>query len=188
MVKVRELCAPDPAAARALWGLLVDLDLTAKVEVGCLAVDDPIVHLLVDVRAAEPDWQDNLWVRLLDVPAALAGRRYAAPVDVVLEVRDAVLPANAGRWRLPGGPAGAEVAATDAPADLALDVRELGAAYLGGQSLAALAGAGPGGRADGRAVGAGRRGVRLAAGTRRELHLVSPRTECASAQRWPRRR
>jgi predicted acetyltransferase len=142
VVKVREVCASDPAAARALWGLLVDLDLTAKVEVSCLAVDDPIVHLLVDVRAAEPDWQDNLWARLLDVPVALAGRRYAAPVDVVLEVRDTVLPANAGRWRLAGGPEGAEVAATDAPADLALDVRELGAAYLGGQSLAALAGAG----------------------------------------------
>jgi len=141
-VRVRELCAPDPAVARALWGLLVDLDLTSTVDVGCLAVDDPITHLLVDVRAAEADWQDNLWARLLDVPAALAARRYARDVDVVLEVRDTLLPANDGRWRLVGGPDGAQVAATDAPADLALDVRELGSAYLGGLSLAAMAAGG----------------------------------------------
>ena len=52
---------------------------------------------------AVPEVNDNLWVRLLDVPAALAGRRYAAPVDVVLDVHDARLPANAGRWRLTTG-------------------------------------------------------------------------------------
>ncbi len=141
-VKVREVHVADPAAARALWGVLLDLDLMAKVEVGTLAVDDPLLGLLVDQRATEPRWSDNLWVRLLDVPAALAARRYAAPVDVVLEVRDTMLPANAGRWHLSGGPAGAQVHATDAAADLALDVRELGAAYLGGISLAGLAAAG----------------------------------------------
>jgi predicted acetyltransferase len=96
-----------------------------------------------------PKISDNLWVRLLDVPAALAGRRYAAPLDVVLRVRDALLPGNDAAWRLVTGDAGAdgtygarvERAAGGAP-DLDLDVRELGAAYLGGRSLAALAAAG----------------------------------------------
>lgn len=142
VVRVREVVGHDPAALRALWAVLLDLDLTATVEVGMLAVDDPITQLLVDVRAAEPRLSDNLWVRLLDVPRALAARRYAAPVDVVLEVGDAHLPANVGRWRLVGGPDGAEVTRTEEDADLALDVRELGAAYLGGTSLAALATAG----------------------------------------------
>lgn len=141
-VQVRELVAPDAAVSRALWGVLIDLDLMATVEAGMLPLDDPITHLLVDLRAAEPRMGDNVWVRLLDVPAALAARRYAADVDVVLEVTDAALPANAGRWRLVGGPAGAEVRATDDAADLTVDVRELGAAYLGGRSLTALAGAG----------------------------------------------
>jgi predicted acetyltransferase len=61
---------------------------------------------------------------------------------VVLEVGDALLPVNAGRWRLRGGPDGAEVARVDHAPDLALDVRELGSAYLGGVTLGALAGAG----------------------------------------------
>ncbi|MDO8107252.1 GNAT family N-acetyltransferase [Isoptericola sp. b441] len=142
VVRVREICAPEPAVARALWGVLVDLDLTSSVEAGCLAVDDAVVHLLVDVRAAQPDWQDNVWARVLDVPAALGARRYARDIDVVLELSDTLVPANGGRWRLAGGPDGAEVTATRARADLALDVRELGAAYLGGVSLAALASAG----------------------------------------------
>lgn len=151
-VRVAELAALDAAATHRLWSFLLDLDLTATVESPRLAVDDALMHLLADARAAVPQVSDNLWVRLLDVPVALAARRYAAPVDVVLEVTDALLPANAGRWRVRTGPAGpapddgfghpAQVRTTSDPADLTLDVRELGAAYLGGRSLAAVATAG----------------------------------------------
>ena len=141
-VWVKEAVAQDAATARALWGVLLDLDLMESVETWLLATDDPLLHLLQDVRAALPRISDNLWIRLLDVPAALAARRYATAVDVVIEVHDARLPANAARWHLVGGPEGAEAtAATDAP-HLSLDVRELGAAYLGGISLAGLAAAG----------------------------------------------
>jgi predicted acetyltransferase len=124
--------------------VLLDLDLTQEVRPFVLPVDDAVVHLLEDVRACSPFVHDNLWVRLLDVPAALAGRRYAADVDVVLDVRDELVAANAGRWRVSGRAFAADVAVerTTDPADLTLDVRELGAAYLGGTTLLALAGAG----------------------------------------------
>ena len=141
-VKVREVVATDAAAARSLWGVLLDLDLMANVEAWLIAPDDPIQHLLVDPRGAQARISDNLWVRLLDVPAALSARRFASAVDVVVEVTDALIESNAGRWRLVGGLDGAEVTATDAPADLTIDVRELGGAYLGGTSLAGLATAG----------------------------------------------
>lgn len=141
-VRVREAVAQDAATARALWGVLLDLDLMSTVQVGLLATDDPLWFLLVDPRAALPAIGDNLWVRLLDVPTALAARRYSAPVDVVLDVTDARLPGNAGSWRLVGGPEGATVTRSDEPADVALDVRELASAYLGGVSLEALAMAG----------------------------------------------
>lgn len=146
-VRLREIATVDAAATHRLWSFVLDLDLTASVSASQLAVDDPLTHLLVDRRAAVPRLGDNLWVRLLDVPAALSARRYAAPLDTVLEVRDDRVPANAGRWHLAttgvtedGWAAG--VARTDAAADLVLDVRELGAAYLGGRSLTALAAAG----------------------------------------------
>ncbi|ACZ31236.1 acetyltransferase [Xylanimonas cellulosilytica DSM 15894] len=142
-VSAGEVVALDAAAARALWGVLLDLDLSSVVAPFLIPVDDVVTQLLVDRRAALPRLADNLWVRLVDVGAALAGRRYAADVDVVVGVRDDRLPANAGSWRLQAGAFGnGSCERTDAPADLELDVRELGAAYLGGVTLAALAAAG----------------------------------------------
>ena len=142
-VGVTEAVASDPAVAHVLWSRLLDLDLTTELTSGNLALDDPLLDLLVDVRSGRATSKDNLWARIIDLPAALSGRQYQAPVDVVLDVTDALLPDNAGRWHLAApafGPAAVE--RTDADADLALDVRELGAAYLGGTSLAALAAAG----------------------------------------------
>ncbi|ACQ80869.1 GCN5-related protein N-acetyltransferase [Beutenbergia cavernae DSM 12333] len=141
-VRVKLSAALDGAAARALWGVLVDLDLMAQVETGMLATDDPVLTLLVNTRAAKVRTADNLWVRIVDVAGALAGRRYAAPLDVVLEVRDDLLGENAGRWALRGGPDAASAERTDAAADLVLDVRDLSAAYLGGPTLVALGAAG----------------------------------------------
>jgi predicted acetyltransferase len=142
-VRVSETVVTDAAAAYALWSRLLDLDLTTEVTSGMLATDDPLLSLLVDVRAAKAAWKDNVWLRIIDAPTALATRQYQSDVDVVLEVSDTLLPDNAGRWRLTAGAfAVASAERTDAPADLALDVRELGAAYLGGTSLLELAGAG----------------------------------------------
>jgi predicted acetyltransferase len=144
-VNVSEVAALDAAATHRLWTALLDLDLTATVESPMLPADDPLLNLLLDARRGAPRLTDNVWVRLLDLPTALEGRRYSAPLDVVLDVTDARLPANAGRWRLTTGDrdaAGAwaaRVTRTDDDADLALDVRELGAAYLGGRSLDAFA-------------------------------------------------
>lgn len=149
--KVRWASALDAPARHRLWTFLLDLDLTTTVETPMLPVDDPLLHLLVDPRPTQRRTGDNVWVRLLDVPVALAARRYAAPLDVVLEVTDTLLPANAGRWRLVVDATGVgELTRTDAPTAVTLDVRELGALYLGGRSATALAAAGlvTGGRED----------------------------------------
>ena len=81
-----EFVALDAPAARALWGRLFDLDLQAKVETGRRPTDDRLLHLLVDSRAAAPILLDGLWLRVVDLPAALAARRYTTGVDVVLDV------------------------------------------------------------------------------------------------------
>lgn len=142
-VELRDAVALDAAAAHRLWSVLLDLDLMARVKTGPLTSDDPILTLLENPRAAEPVTDDLVWVRILDLPRALAERRYAAAVDVVLEVTDELLPQNAGRWRVVADAFGhAEVTRTDAAPDLRLDTRELGAAHLGATSLTALAQAG----------------------------------------------
>ncbi|PYF96734.1 Predicted acetyltransferase [Georgenia satyanarayanai] len=141
-VQVHDVLALDAPAARALWAALLDLDLMAAVEVGNLAPDDAVLGLLTDVRGINRKVHDDVWLRILDLPAALRARAYPCVVDVVLEVSDPLVPDNAGRWHVRGGPQGVEVTRSQDPAHLAVDVSDLGAAYLGGSSLTALAAAG----------------------------------------------
>ncbi|MFF4446947.1 GNAT family N-acetyltransferase [Streptomyces sp. NPDC001502] len=142
-VEVRDLDALDPAACAALWRYLFSIDLTWTVRAQRRPVDDPVLHLVSDVRRSRPRTRDSLHVRLVDLAAALEARAYGAPVDVVLEVRDAFCPWNEGRWRLVVDAEGAaRCTRTAEPADLELSVRELGSAYLGGITLTSLAGAG----------------------------------------------
>lgn len=99
--------------------------------------------MLANPRAAAVTWGDGLWVRPVDLPAALTGRSWSAPADVVVEVADGVCPWNAGRWRLTVDVDGAQcTAAPTAEPDLSVTVAELGAALLGGTTLLALAAAG----------------------------------------------
>ncbi|MEU0103844.1 MULTISPECIES: GNAT family N-acetyltransferase [unclassified Streptomyces] len=141
-VILRDSAALDPAADAALWRFLFDIDLTSTLVVRGRPVDDAWQYLVSDPRRCRPWVRDSLYVRPVDVGAALEARTYQTPVDVVFEVEDAFCPWNAGRWRLGGDAKGASCERTSDAADLALSVRELGAAYLGGVSLAALAAAG----------------------------------------------
>ena len=116
VLNVRELMATDPAASAALWANLLSRDLTSEFRVERRPVDDPLLYQLADPRRARPQLTDGLWVRIIDVPTALAGRRYSGPVDLVLEVRDEILPSNAGRWRLTTTGGGLGMAPGAAPA------------------------------------------------------------------------
>ncbi|QFQ97191.1 GNAT family N-acetyltransferase [Streptomyces phaeolivaceus] len=142
VVQVGSLEALDPAARAALWRFLFDIDLTRCVVAPRLPVDDPLLHLVSDVRRCGLRMKDDLYLRLVEVGAALRARTYQAPLDVVFEVEDAFCPWNEGRWRLTGDPKGATCERTADAADLSLSVRELGSAYLGGVSLSSLAAAG----------------------------------------------
>ncbi|MEV4546236.1 GNAT family N-acetyltransferase [Micromonospora echinaurantiaca] len=139
---VDEVVAVTPDAYAALWRMLLSIDLTRQLTFRAAAVDEPLLRLVDEPRRLGAQLVDALWLRVVDVPAALAARRYATGVDLVIEVTDELLPGNTGKWRLTGGPDGAECVPTDRPAALACDVRCLGELYLGGAGLGALAAAG----------------------------------------------
>jgi predicted acetyltransferase len=143
LVKVRMLVGLTPEADAALWRYCLDLDLAGTVRLQDRPVDEPGRWRLADPRRLRTvHVGDHLWVRLLDLPAAMRARRYATDGQLVLEVTDALRPRNQGRFRLEGGPDGAACEPTTAEPDLALDIADLGAAYLGGARLAVLARAG----------------------------------------------
>lgn len=145
-VLVLEAIALTPRAERAVWGFLFGVDLTRTTRAGRVSMPHPLLLELADPRALGITTGDGLWVRLVDLPAALAARRYGVAGTLVLEVADAFCPWNAGRWRLAAtGEPGAAIAVadrTDATADLSLDVADLAAAYLGGFRVSDLARAG----------------------------------------------
>jgi predicted acetyltransferase len=137
-VTVRELVAETPEARTGLWRFLLGLDLVRTLQWRLAPDHDPLTHVLAGGDAVNRRAGDGLFVRLLDVGAALSARTYAADVDVVLEVDDPFCPWNSGRHRLRDG----RCERTDDPADLALGAEALGSIYLGGTPLTALAGAG----------------------------------------------
>ncbi len=142
-VEVHEWGAATPAALQRLIAVLSDLDLMSRCYLNCVPLDSPLLHMLRNPRTLQPSVSDNLWVRVLDLPAALERRNYAHDVDAVIEVTDEQLPANAGPWhlRIDGGRA-TVTAAPGARADLGIGIQELSAAYLGGITLTAQANAG----------------------------------------------
>jgi predicted acetyltransferase len=139
---VSDVRSTTPTGYAALWRFLLSHDLVRTVQAPMLSADDPLRHLLADPRAWHARPVDALWVRLVDVGRALSARRYPAPIDLVVEVRDRFCDWNDGRWHVWGHPAGAFCDRTDRDPDLVLDIEALSAAYLGGVSLAALQGAG----------------------------------------------
>ncbi len=141
-VFVIELLAAHPAARAALWRYLISMDLNRYVAAPGASRDDPLRHLLIDPRAVAMAQGDGLYIRLVDVDAALAARRYPTTIDLILEVDDEFCAWNAGRWRLTGGPSYARCTPTDGEPDLALSAETLGAVFLGDTSLGTLAAAG----------------------------------------------
>lgn len=138
-VNVQELHAVDASTYVACWRFLSDLDLTTRINARHMPVDAPLFYLLADHRLARVERADALWVRLVRVGEALAQRRYAAPVDLVLDVVDTRCPWNAGRWRLSGDETGATCEPTGDAADVRVDTTALASAYLGDGALAAYA-------------------------------------------------
>lgn len=146
VLQVNDAVATSPQALRGLWRYLFDVDLVRSVKAEHVAVPNPLQQVLAEPRALGLVASDGIWARLVDAPAALRARRYMTTGELVLDIADNVCEWNAGRWRLStSGSVGATeavVEATDDSPDLALDVADLGAIYLGGTSIAELAAVG----------------------------------------------
>lgn len=142
-IEVTDLVAATDDAYRDLWAYLSGIDAVGEITLRDRPVDEPARWLLPDGRALRRTYSgDHVWVRLLDVAAALAARCYSTSGQLVIEVGDDAAGYANGRWRLDGGPDGATCTATTADPDLRLSHRALAAIYLGGYRLAEIAIAG----------------------------------------------
>ena len=134
-VRVLETCATSAAAERELWRFLFGIDLVARIQ-GRHDPGSPLFLMVADPRSLMLRVTEGLWLRIVDLDAALTGRTYAADHTVVVEVRDELCPWNAGRWRM-----GSDVGRTEDDAELELDIADLASAYLGAFDFERLAAA-----------------------------------------------
>jgi predicted acetyltransferase len=139
---VVEMLGIDPDAIQQLWRYVLSVDLMANVHARLGPADHPILLLAAEPRRFSVRVGDGVWLRVLDAAKALEARSYAADGTVVLEVADGFLPDAAGRWRLTVRDGTGRVEPTGDPADIELDVTDLGAVYLGAFRFASLAAAG----------------------------------------------
>jgi predicted acetyltransferase len=138
VLRVESLIAASADAYAALWRYVLEVDLIARVTAEARPIDEPLRFLLADSRQPKTRIDDGIWLRLVDVSRALAGRRYAVDGQLVLRVRDAFCPWNEGHYELNGGPTNVACErCTDDP-DLELGAADLAAVYLGGNRFHTL--------------------------------------------------
>jgi predicted acetyltransferase len=134
-VKLVEAIAASPVATRELYRFLYGIDLVVRVH-GKYDPGSPLFLMVADPRSLHLKFSEGLWLRLVDVEAALAGRAYEGDDAVIADVADSFCPWNVGRWRI-----GKTVERTDDEADLELDIADLASAYLGAFDFNELAAA-----------------------------------------------
>jgi predicted acetyltransferase len=133
-LEVGEALGTSPEALDAVWRYLLAIDWVARINAYWLPLDHPLFHWIREPRRLACHVIEGLWVRLVDVEAALVARGLGDG-SIVLELRDELCPWNQARWQVEAG----SVTRTTAAADLRLDVSALGSAYLGGFTFAGLA-------------------------------------------------
>jgi predicted acetyltransferase len=157
-LELLDLVAATDDAYAALWRYLVEMDLISEIRAPLRSTAEPLAWQVADHRSVrKTDERDHLWLRLLDVPAALQRRTYAAPGMFVLSIDDELgfiggeylLTVGAdGRGTahsLPDNAAASDVAAhvvTRDAARVSLSAADLASLYLGGTSALQLGRAG----------------------------------------------
>ena len=156
-IRVNHLYGIDDEIEAALWEFLLSIDLVKTISAWDRPVDEPLRWRLADFRHMKVASQgDHLWVRILDVERALSARELGADDRLVVQVTDRFRPDTAGAYAVAPG----SCQRTHDDADLLMDIRDLGALYLGTVSATTLARAG---RVTERTAGALTRADRLLA-------------------------
>ena len=136
------LLGEDAEVEAELWQFCFGIDLMSEIQTFVRPLDDPLPWRLEDVRRLRRTRSDHMWLRLIDVGAALEARQYDSEGTVTLRVSDDFCAWNDGVYRLEAGPGGAVCIASDRSPDLHLTVADLAAVYMGGDSFSTLARAG----------------------------------------------
>ena len=143
-VAVQEAMATSPAVEKALWNYLFNIDLVKDIEAYFLPLDHPLQLMVTEPRRLRAKIVEALWLRIVDVTGALAGRAYLTDDTITFELTDGFLPENEGVWRLETSGGEGRAARSEGAPDVRLSAADLGGMYLGGCTFSELLSAGRG--------------------------------------------
>jgi predicted acetyltransferase len=142
VIDVSEVITTTQEAHSALWGFLTNIDLFPKVEWWNMPIDDPLLWKVTDARRITRRVVDALWVRVMDVPAALSARTYDHDGVLTFELNDPTRPDTSGTYRLEVTDGTGTCLRVDTSPEVRLEADLLGALYLGGGDASAMAASG----------------------------------------------
>jgi predicted acetyltransferase len=129
-VEVMEVIPLDDDARRALWHFLASIDLFPNVHSWNTPADNPLYVEVDNLRRVTARHRDTLYLRILDVPAALSGRRYESDGSITISVVDDFM-GRGGTFRLDVSDGVGTGSATSGDPDVTMQVADLGALFLG---------------------------------------------------------
>lgn len=132
-VELREVMAATPRGHRDIWKFLFGIDLVESVRSSgfFLPYDHPLQLMLAEPRYLNFLVSNGLWMRVVDVRAALEARAYASDGTITLGIHDPLLEGNSKTWRIEVDGGRAAVTPTAGDGDVRLGIADLGALYLG---------------------------------------------------------
>lgn len=140
LLEVRDLVAVDLEAYKGLWEFLGKHDLVGRISWARAPLDDPLPELLAEPRLLHSQPYEGLWLRLVDVAAAMAGRGYQCDGEISFSVgADALTPWNDGTFRLTVSKGTAEVARISSEPEFSIDRKHLASVWCGRHRLCTLA-------------------------------------------------
>ena len=139
-IRIRDLAWLTPGAYRSLWSFVKRHDLVGSVRWNNAPADDPALEFFLEPRLLNARDDEGMWLRIVDVPMALAGRGWDADGELTLGIaEDRIAPWNVGTWRLGVSGGTAEAGPAGGDADIVLPVKALALLYAGRRSARELA-------------------------------------------------
>ncbi|MFV2000392.1 MAG: GNAT family N-acetyltransferase [Acidimicrobiia bacterium] len=142
-VSVIEVIADGPVARASLWSYLTRIDGCPKVRVWNAPLNDPVPMMVREPRRLiYSSVYDALWIRILDVEAALGARHYERDGSLTFAVVDEFRTQTVGTYRIDVADGVSMCSRTDSSPEISIDIDVLGALYLGGGDAYGYADAG----------------------------------------------
>lgn len=139
-LQIRELLGLNVEAYRALWAFLARHDLVGRINWQRAPLDDPLPELLAEPRMLHSEINEGVWLRIVDVEGAMAGRGYNCDGEIEFSVLDDPLtPWNNGSYRVSVNDGTAAVTRIGTASALTLSIKALASAWCGRHRLSQLA-------------------------------------------------